>query len=112
MQNYELVYIARQDLDTAAIEKTTAEYEKLIKDNGGEVVKSEYWGLRSLAYKINKSRKGHYQMIAFKGAGSVVEELKRKMKISDSIVREQIVAVDEIKKGASVIMEQNDREAA
>ena len=63
MPLYESVYIARPDISPAQVEALTADWTKILEDNGGKVTKDEYWGLKSLAYRIKKNRKGHYSLM-------------------------------------------------
>ena len=63
MPLYESVYIARPDISATQVEALTADWTKILEDNGGKVTKDEYWGLKSLAYRIKKNRKGHYSLM-------------------------------------------------
>ena len=79
----------------------------LIEQGGGKVVKNEYWGLKSLAYKINKSRKGHYVMLAIDAPAAAVKEMERNLRINEDVIRNLTVRVDEIEEGPSAMLQQS-----
>lgn len=110
MTAYESTFITRQDMSKQEVTSLTESFSDVIKKNGGEVVKSEYWGLRNLAYKINKSRKGHYTMLALKAPAAAINELNRLMGISEDVIRSLTIRVEEIEEGPSAMMNQNKRE--
>ena len=80
MPYYEHIFIARQDISPAQVEGLTETLAQIVKENGGKIEKSEYWGLRNLQYKINKNRKGHYSLFNIDGPPAVVQELERQEK--------------------------------
>jgi len=83
---------------------------KIIEDNQGKVVKTETWGLRSLAYRIAKNRKAHYVMLEIDAPGAVVAELERQTQINEDVIRYMTVKVDEHETGPSVMMRKNERD--
>lgn len=87
MSLYELVFIIRQDVSSSDVDRITDDFIKIIKNEGGNLVKNEYWGLRSLAYEIDNNKKGHYTLLGFEGNGAIVNELERKMKLSEDVIR-------------------------
>lgn len=95
MKLYENIFIGRQDLSQQQVEALGASLGLFVTQNGGEVVRSEYCGFRSLAYPIKKNQKGHYYIIQMKSPVSVISELNRTMKINEDIIRYLIVKVDE-----------------
>ena len=105
MPFYESVFIARQDISAPQVESLTEELSKLIEEQGGKVVKKEYWGLRSLAYKIRKNRKGHYVLYGIDAPSSAVQELERRMRLNEDVLRYLTVKVDSIEEGPSVMMQ-------
>ena len=105
MPFYESVFIARQDISAPQVESLTEELSKLIEEQGGKVVKKEYWGLRSLAYKIRKNRKGHYVLYGIDGPSSAIQELERRMRLNEDVLRYLTVKVDAIEEGPSVMMQ-------
>ena len=110
MALYEHVFLARQDLAQAQVDALAETATKIIEDNQGKVVKTETWGLRSLAYRIAKNRKAHYVMLEIDAPAGVVAELERQTQINEDILRYMTVRVDELEAGPSVQMRKNDRE--
>jgi len=100
MALYESTIILRSDLTQADVEKVSENFEKIISDAKGKTVKKEFWGLRDLTYKINKSKKGYYVHFGFDTPSESIEELKRKYKLSEDVVRELTIRVDSISKEA------------
>ncbi|MCC8483558.1 MAG: 30S ribosomal protein S6 [Rickettsia endosymbiont of Labidopullus appendiculatus] len=96
MAFYESVFIIRQDISSADVDKITDDFTKIVEDSNGEVIKTEYWGLRSLAYKIGNNKKGHYIFMGLKTDFSVITEMERKMKLSENIIRFININVDSI----------------
>ena len=83
MPYYESVFIARQDISGTQVDQLTESFNTIIQDGGGQVTKKEFWGLRNLAYKIKKNRKGHYVHLNIDGPASAVLEMERNMRISE-----------------------------
>lgn len=106
MAFYECVLIARQDVSSTQVESLVADYTKILEDNGGRVAGSEYWGLRTLAYKIKKNRKGHYVLLNVEAPAPALHEFERNMRLSDDIIRYLTVKVDELVEGPSIVMQQ------
>jgi small subunit ribosomal protein S6 len=109
MPFYEHVFIARQDISPAQVEALTETLQKIVAENGGKVEKSEYWGLRSLQYKINKNRKGHYSLFNISGPAAAVQELERQEKINDDILRALTIRVEELDPEPSPVLSRRDR---
>lgn len=107
MPLYESTFITRQDLSKADVTKLADSFSTIVEQNGGKVVKNEYWGLRSLAYRLQKNRKGHYTMLALDASAAAVKELERNMHINEDVVRTLTVRVDAIEEGPSVMMQQS-----
>jgi small subunit ribosomal protein S6 len=105
MPFYESTFITRQDMSRADITKLADSLSSIVEQGGGKVLKNEYWGLRSLAYKIEKNRKGHYNMLAIDAPAPAIKEMERNMHINEDIVRSLTVRVDEIPEGPSVMMQ-------
>lgn len=104
MAFYESIFIIRQDVASSDVDKIAGDFEGLIKEYKGEVVKKEYWGLRSLAYEIDNNKKGHYFFLGINGNNDLLKEFNRKIGLSESIIRSSIVKVDQISKTASPIL--------
>ena len=110
MALYEHVFLARQDLAQAQVDALAEAATKIIQDNQGKVVKTETWGLRSLAYRIAKNRKAHYVMLEIDAPAGVVAELERQTQINEDVIRYMTVKVDGHEQGPSVMMRKGDRE--
>ena len=106
MALYESVWIARQDISTTQVEALTEQFSEIIKNNGGEVKSNEQWGLRSLAYKIKKNRKGHYVMFNIEAPASAVAEMERNMRLNEEVLRCLTLRVDALQEGQSVMLQQ------
>ena len=111
MALYEHVIIARQDISSAQVEALTAEFSKIIEDNGGTVAKNEYWGLKSLAYKIKKNRKGHYVLLNLDAPHAAVFEMERLERLNEDILRTMTIRVDELEDGESVVVRQRSEKS-
>ena len=110
MALYEHVFLARQDLAQAQVDALAETATKIIEAGEGKVVKTETWGLRSLAYRIAKNRKAHYVMIEIDAPGDVVAELERQTQINEDIIRYMTVKVDELEAGPTVMMRKQERD--
>ncbi len=110
MALYEHVFLARQDLAQAQVDALAEIATKIVNDNEGRVVKTESWGLRSLAYKIAKNRKAHYVMLEIDAPGSVIAELERQTQINEDIIRYMTVKVDTLEEGPTVMMRKQERD--
>ena len=104
MPLYEHVIIARQDLSNAQAEGLVEHFGTVLADNGGNVVGNEYWGVKTMAYRINKNRKGHYAFIKSDAPAPAVQEMERLMRLHDDVVRVLTIKVDEHEEGPSVQM--------
>ena len=109
MALYEHVFLARQDLAQAQVDAMTENATKILTDNGGKVVKTENWGLRSLAYRIAKNRKAHYVMLDVDAPPAAVAELERQTGINEDIIRYMTIRVDAHEEGPSAVMRKSDR---
>ena len=108
MPLYEHVLIARQDLSNTQAEGLIEHFSTVLADNGGKVVENEYWGVRTLAYKINKNRKGHYAFLRSDAPSAAVQEMERLARLHDDVLRVLTVRVDEHKEGPSIQMQKRD----
>ena len=111
MPYYESVFIARQDIPATQVEALTASFSEMIKANGGSVKKTEQWGLRSLAYRIRKNKKGHYVMFNLDAPPAAVAEMERNMRLNEDILRFMTVKVEELEEGPSVMMRRDERDS-
>ncbi|MES2215146.1 MAG: 30S ribosomal protein S6 [Pseudomonadota bacterium] len=104
MSLYELVFIIRQDVSSSDVDRITEDFSKIIKTAGGSIIKNEYWGLRTLAYEINNNKKGHYILLGFETDAATINELDRKMKLSEDVIRFMVHNVEEISAEVSPIL--------
>jgi len=104
MSLYEHVFIARQDISNAQAEALIEHFGQVLKDNGGEVSSFEYLGLRSLAYKINKNRKGHYAFLKSDAPAAAVEEMERLMRLHEDVMRVLTIRVEAHEDGESAVV--------
>jgi len=110
MALYEHVFLARQDVTAQQVEAMTESYKAVIESKGGAVTKVEYWGLKSLAFRIKKNRKAHYALFNISGPAAAVSEMERQMRISEDILRFMTVRVEELEDGPSVMLQRRDRD--
>ncbi len=110
MPLYEHVFLARQDVSNAQVETLTKEYTDIIEQGGGKVTKNEYWGVKSLAYKIKKNRKAHFSLLNIDAPHAAVAEMERRMGLSTEIIRFLTIKVDEHETEPSVMMRKSDRD--
>ncbi|QZD95239.1 30S ribosomal protein S6 [Qipengyuania gelatinilytica] len=111
MALYEHVFLARQDLSQAQVDQLAATATEIVEANEGKVVKTETWGLKNLAYKIDRNRKAHFVMLNIEGPGSVVSELERQTRINEDVIRYMTIRVEEHEEGPSVMMRKNERDS-
>lgn len=104
MAFYESIIIIRQDVSSSDVDKIIDDLKQVIKSYDGNVVKTEYWGLRTLAYEIKNNKKGHYYFMGIEATKPLLDELDRKTKLSESIIRTSLVRVDAISKDPSPIL--------
>ncbi len=110
MALYEHVYLARQDVSAQQVEELTANLTQVLSDNGGKVSKNEYWGLKSLSYRIRKNRKAHYTLLNIDAPPAAVAEMERQMRINEDILRFMTIRVDALEEGPSAMMQKRDRD--
>jgi small subunit ribosomal protein S6 len=105
MRFYESVFIARQDITTAQVEAMADEFAEIITSAGGSIKKREYWGLRALAYRIKKNRKGHYIMFNMETGPEALSEYERLLSLNEDVLRFLNIRIDEIPEGPSIMMQ-------
>lgn len=110
MAFYENVFIARQDISSAQVDNLLENFKAVISEGGGSVEKTEYWGLRSLAYRMKKNRKGHYVMMNIDAPAAAVQEMERQMRLNEDIIRLLTVRVEELEEGPSIMMQSRSRD--
>ena len=105
MRCYEHTFIARQDLSPQQAQALAETYSGVLSEHGAEVTKTEYWGLRNLAYRIRKNRKGHYLHLNLRASAEAIAELERQERLSDDILRYLTVRVDQLDEAPSIVMQ-------
>ena len=105
MRLYESVFIARQDITSAQVEAMADEFAEIITSAGGSIKKREYWGLRSLAYRIKKNRKGHYVMFNLETGPEALREYERIMGLNEDVLRFLNLNIEEVEEGPSIMMQ-------
>ena len=103
MAFYESIFIARQELTETEIEKIMSNIKEILKKNNSKLVDTESWGLRNLAYKIEKNKKGHYVVLKIDGNGNAIHELERNMRIDENIIRYLSIKTKELNKEPSIL---------
>ncbi len=115
MPYYETVFIARQDLTESQVKALSEQFSKIITDAKGKIHKTEFWGLRNFAYKINKARKGHYVLLELDTEPAALHEMERQMRLHEDVVRFLTIREEKLSDGPSVVMDKSgdkDKEAA
>jgi small subunit ribosomal protein S6 len=110
MPLYEHVYLARQDLSTQQVEELTATLSGVITAQGGKVLKNEYWGLKSLSYRIAKNRKAHLTLLNIDAPSAALNEIERQERLSEDVLRYLTIRVEEHEEGPSAMMRKSDRD--
>jgi small subunit ribosomal protein S6 len=110
MPLYEHVFLARQDLGPQQVEELTAQYKGIIEQMGGKVAKTEYWGVKSLSYRMSKNRKAHMTLLNVDGPAAALTEIERQMRLSEDIIRYLTIRVEELEEGPSAMMRKVDRD--
>jgi|TARA_B110000090_G_C13111029_1_gene342393 small subunit ribosomal protein S6 len=108
MPLYEHVFISRQDLSNTQAEALIEEFSNVLSENGGSVVEQEYWGVKTMAYKVNKNRKGHYAFLKTDAPSAAVQEMERLMRLHEDVMRVLTIKVDGHEEGPSVQMQKRD----
>jgi len=105
MPLYEHVFVARQDIAGPQVEALAEEFAKIVTDQGGTVTRTEHWGLRNLAYRIKKNRKGHYVLFNLDAPWPAVAELERNEKLNEDVIRFLTLRVEEEAAGPTIMMQ-------
>jgi len=110
MPLYETVFIARQDISGPQVDALADQFAGIVTAQGGEVKKRESWGLRNLAFRIRKNRKGHYVMFNLDAPPAAVSEMERNMRINEDILRYLTVRVETLEEGPSAVLQSRSRD--
>ena len=109
MALYEHIFLTRQDATNTQVDALTEQYKGVISAGGGKVAKTEYWGVKSIAFRIKKNRKAHYTLMNIDAPPAAVAEMERQMSISEDVIRFMTVAVEELEAGPSAMMRRSER---
>lgn len=107
MSFYEAVFIVRQEASSSHVESVAQDAISVIKEFGGDITKTEFCGLRNLAYPISKCKKGHYVLLNLVATPEGIKELERKFKLNEDIIRSLIVKVEKLDNNPSALMKRN-----
>jgi len=110
MPLYEHVYLARQDLSAQQVEELTAQYKGVVEQMGGKVAKSEYWGVKSLTYRMRKNRKAHFTLMNIDAPAAAMSEVERQQRINEDVLRQLTIRVEEHEAEPSAMMRKADRD--
>lgn len=110
MPLYEHIYLARPDVSAQAVEALTEQFKGVIEAGGGSVGKIEYWGVKSLAYRVKKNRKAHFSMLNIIAPPAAVAEMERMMRINEDILRFMTIRVEELEEGPSAMLQKRERD--
>ena len=108
MALYEHVFLVRQDVSAQQVEALTEQFKSVIEANGGKVEKVEYWGVKSLAYRINKNRKAHFSLFNINAPHAAIAEMERQMGLSEDVLRFMTIRVEALEEGPSAMMRKRD----
>lgn len=113
MPHYENVFIARQDVSAAQVDSLADAFSEVITGAGGNIHRREYWGLKTLQFRIKKNRKGHYVLMNIEATPDAMQEMERQMRLNEDVLRHMTIRTEEQPEGASAMMQgRGDRERA
>jgi small subunit ribosomal protein S6 len=110
MPLYEHVYLARQDLSSQQVEELTTQLSGVIAQLGGKITKTEYWGLKSLTYRMRKNRKAHMTLLNVDAPPAALTEIERQERLNEDVLRYLTIRVEELEEGPSAMMRKSDRD--
>jgi small subunit ribosomal protein S6 len=110
MPLYEHVYLARQDLSAQQVEELSNQLSAVVGQMGGKIAKTEYWGVKSLTYRIKKNRKAHMTLFNLEAPATAINEIERQESLNEDVLRYLTIRVDELEEGPSAMMRKADRD--
>ena len=110
MSLYEHVYLARQDASAQQVEELTVHLKSVVEGLGGSVAKTEYWGVKSLSYRLRKNRKAHFTQLNINAPSAAINEIERLERLNEDVVRYLTIRVDELEEGPSAMMRRAERD--
>ena len=110
MSLYEHVYLARQDASAQQVEELTAHLKGVVEGLGGSIAKTEYWGVKSLSYRLRKNRKAHFTLLNINAPAAAINEIERLERLNEDVLRYLTIRVDEHEEGPSAMMRRAERD--
>jgi small subunit ribosomal protein S6 len=110
MPLYEHVYLARQDTSAQQVDELTAQLKGVIENLGGSIKKSEYWGVKSLSYRLRKNRKAHFTLFDIEAPPAAINEIERLERLNEDVLRYLTIRVDAHEEGPSAMMRRAERD--
>jgi small subunit ribosomal protein S6 len=110
MPLYEHVYLARQDVSAQQVDELTAQIKGVVEQMGGAIAKHEYWGVKSLSYRMNKNRKAHFTLLNIEAPAAALAEIERQERLNEDVLRYLTIRVDEHEDGPSAMMRKAERD--
>lgn len=105
MPYYESVIIARQDMSGTQVEALADQLAAVVEERGGQIAKREHWGLKNLAFRMKKNRKGHYVMFDLDAPSDAIQEMERQMRLNEDVLRYMTIRIETIEEGPSAMMQ-------
>jgi small subunit ribosomal protein S6 len=110
MPLYEHVFLARQDASAQQVDDLTNQFKAIVEGLGGKIAKTEYWGVKSLTYRMNKNRKAHFTLMNIDAPAAAISEIERQERLSEDVLRYMTIRVEELEEGPSAMMRKSDRD--
>jgi small subunit ribosomal protein S6 len=110
MAFYEHIMLARQDISAQQVDTLVEQFKGIIEANGGTVPKVEYWGVKTIAFRIKKNRKAHYSLLNIDAPPAALAEMERQMAINEDVLRFITIRVEELEEGQSAMLQKRDRD--
>ncbi|MGC1348999.1 MAG: 30S ribosomal protein S6 [Xanthobacteraceae bacterium] len=110
MSLYEHVYLARQDASAQQVEELTAHLKSVVEGMGGTIAKTEYWGVKSLSYRLRKNRKAHFTLLNLDAPPAAINEIERLERLNEDVLRYLTIRVDVHEEGPSAMMRRAERD--
>jgi small subunit ribosomal protein S6 len=110
MALYEHVFMARQDVSAQQVDELTSQFKGVIEQMGGSISKTEYWGVKSLSYRMQKNRKAHFTLLNIDAPAAAIAEIERQERLNEDVLRYLTIRVDEHEEGPSAMMRRADRD--
>ena len=109
MPLYEHIFLARPDITSQQVDTLIEQYKGVIETAGGKITKNEYWGVKSLAYRVRKNRKAHFTLLNVEAPSSALSEVERLMSINEDVIRYMTIRVDALDDGPTAMMQKKER---